>query len=39
MLHLAGHEDEDPTERATMESAQEAIVSEIWDTTLKDRLT
>lgn len=39
LLHLAGHEDEDPAERTTMESAQEAIVSEIWDKTLKDRLS
>jgi probable rRNA maturation factor len=30
LLHLAGHEDADPTERATMEAAQETIVSKLW---------
>lgn len=30
LLHLAGHEDAEPAERATMETAQESIVSEIW---------
>ncbi len=31
MLHLAGHEDGDPDARKTMESAQETIVSALWD--------
>jgi probable rRNA maturation factor len=30
LLHLAGHEDADPAERAQMEEAQEAIVRELW---------
>lgn len=38
LLHLAGHEDEDPTERAAMESAQEEIVSLLWSTGLEARL-
>ena len=38
LLHLAGHEDEDAAERATMESAQEVIVAGIWEGSLKDRL-
>lgn len=30
MLHLAGHDDAQPDERAAMEAAQEAIVAAIW---------
>ena len=30
MLHLAGHEDEQPADRKAMESAQEQIVSSLW---------
>ena len=30
LLHLAGHEDADPDERTAMESAQEAIVAQLW---------
>jgi probable rRNA maturation factor len=38
LLHLAGHEDEDPAERAAMESAQEAIISALWTEDLCKRL-
>lgn len=38
LLHLAGHEDEDSQERATMEAAQESIVSALWTTDLRERL-
>lgn len=30
LLHLAGHEDEDPADRTRMEEAQEALVLELW---------
>jgi probable rRNA maturation factor len=30
LLHLAGHEDEDPAQRTVMESAQESIVAKLW---------
>jgi len=39
LLHLAGHEDADPGERALMEAAQEAIVMRLWTADLKDRLS
>lgn len=38
LLHLAGHEDEDSAERAAMESAQEAIITELWTAELQARL-
>lgn len=38
LLHLAGHEDADPAERATMEAAQEEIVSRLWTPELRERL-
>jgi probable rRNA maturation factor len=38
LLHLAGHEDADPEERAAMETAQETIVSRLWDSGLEERL-
>lgn len=38
LLHLAGHEDADPADRATMESAQEAIVTRLWNDDLQSRL-
>jgi probable rRNA maturation factor len=37
LLHLAGHEDSGPTERATMEAAQESIVNQLWTPELRDR--
>lgn len=30
LLHLAGHEDEEPADRATMEAAQEPLVAMLW---------
>jgi len=39
LLHLAGHEDADPDERAVMEAAQETIVSQLWSNELKFRLS
>ncbi|MEN9975452.1 MAG: rRNA maturation RNase YbeY [Verrucomicrobiota bacterium] len=39
LLHLAGHEDADPLERATMETAQESIVSQLWIDHLEARLS
>jgi probable rRNA maturation factor len=39
LLHLAGHEDEDPAERATMEAAQETIVAALWTPEFRERLT
>ncbi len=39
LLHLAGHEDEDAEERATMEAAQETIVAQLWTPELRERLT
>jgi probable rRNA maturation factor len=38
LLHLAGHEDADPAERATMESAQESIIAILWTPALSSRL-
>ncbi|GAA5128301.1 rRNA maturation RNase YbeY [Luteolibacter yonseiensis] len=38
LLHLAGHEDEDSRERATMEAAQEEIVAVLWTADLRERL-
>ena len=38
LLHLAGHEDEDPAERAAMESSQESIVSALWTEDLWRRM-
>lgn len=38
LLHLAGHEDEDPSGRAAMETAQEAIIAELWTAGLQSRL-
>jgi ssRNA-specific RNase YbeY (16S rRNA maturation enzyme) len=38
LLHLAGHEDEDAAERATMEAAQESIVARLWTSELRERL-
>jgi len=38
LLHLAGHEDGEPAGRSAMESAQEAIVSELWTPALQSRL-
>jgi probable rRNA maturation factor len=38
MLHLAGHEDADPDERAAMEAAQEQIVSRLWSDRLQGRI-
>lgn len=38
LLHLAGHEDADPIERDQMETAQEAIVAELWNSGLDGRL-
>lgn len=37
MLHLAGHEDHDPTERAAMEKAQELIIERGWGLGLEER--
>ena len=39
LLHLAGHEDADPSERAAMEAAQEAIVARLWTPDLCERLS
>jgi probable rRNA maturation factor len=38
LLHLAGHEDAEPDERAKMEAAQEAIVAQLWTADLRERL-
>ncbi|MCU0750007.1 MAG: rRNA maturation RNase YbeY [Akkermansiaceae bacterium] len=38
LLHLAGHEDADPTERAAMEAAQETIVATLWTPEFQARL-
>lgn len=38
LLHLAGHEDADTQDRATMESAQETIVSRLWTPEFSCRL-
>lgn len=39
LLHLAGHEDADPAERAAMEAAQETIVAQLWTADLRERLS
>jgi len=39
MLHLAGHEDADATERAAMETAQESIIAHLWTPALQLRLS
>jgi probable rRNA maturation factor len=38
LLHLAGHEDAAADERATMEAAQETIVTTLWTAELSSRL-
>lgn len=38
LLHLAGHEDADPAQRATMEAAQETIVTRLWTPELQARI-
>ncbi len=38
LLHLAGHEDEHPAERRTMERAQEEIVAALWSGGLHARM-
>jgi probable rRNA maturation factor len=38
LLHLAGHEDTDPLDRSTMETAQESIVTQLWTPTLQAQL-
>ncbi len=38
LLHLAGHEDSNPAERATMEAAQETIVAHLWTSGLQGRV-
>jgi len=38
LLHLAGHEDADPTERATMEAIQETIVAKLWTPGMQSRI-
>ena len=38
LLHLAGHEDTDPAERAAMEVVQEKIVAKLWTVELGERL-
>jgi len=38
LLHLAGHEDEEPEEREAMETAQESIVATLWTADLEARL-
>lgn len=39
LLHLAGHEDADPAERAAMEAAQEDILATLWSADLQTRLS
>lgn len=39
LLHLAGHEDEEPGQRAIMEKAQEEIVAALWNDELAARLS
>lgn len=39
LLHLAGHEDGSPAERATMEAAQESIVNRLWTPELCERFS
>ena len=38
LLHLAGHDDSEPGERAAMEAAQEIIVARLWTPDLQSRL-
>lgn len=38
LLHLAGHEDEEPGDREAMETAQESIVATLWTAELEARL-
>ena len=38
LLHLAGHDDGEPEDRATMEAAQEIIVARLWTSELSVRL-
>ena len=38
LLHLAGHEDAEPQERAAMETAQETIVAQLWTPHLQAQL-
>ena len=38
LLHLAGHEDAQPEERAAMEAAQETIVARLWTVDFRERL-
>ena len=38
LLHLAGHEDSEPSARAVMENAQEQIVSHLWCGRLEGRI-
>ncbi len=38
LLHLAGHEDEEPTQRDVMHCAQESILTELWTVSLHDHL-
>jgi len=38
LLHLASHEDDEPSARQQMESAQEAIVAKLWTPYLAERL-
>lgn len=38
LLHLAGHDDADPAERAAMEATQETIVARLWTPALRERL-
>ncbi|MEI8037492.1 MAG: rRNA maturation RNase YbeY [Verrucomicrobiota bacterium] len=38
LLHLAGHEDALPAERAAMEAAQETIVAQLWSPELQVRI-
>ena len=39
LLHLAGHEDAQPEERAAMEAAQETIVARLWTVDFRERLS
>jgi probable rRNA maturation factor len=38
LLHLAGHDDGEPDDRATMEAAQETIIARLWTSELCARL-
>jgi len=38
LLHLVGHEDQDESDRATMEEAQEKIVSKLWSGGMERKL-